>query len=380
MLYRINNFSKLGTASHLVWDIDGTITDEHGQLSQEIAAKLIGLARMGIYHSFITGRDALWIIEKVIEPLKQFYNFPSVRDHFVFYAEVGCIALRVGEDGGVVQVEAEEIKNHSLKCDKQLRQMLRELAYHPVDPGLATQGDGAVERCDRPTQFDPFVLYDANDRAWRRAPGQKEPLCPPYIWSDTKQVFATLEKVRDEEGDVGRPFDTAPFEQAVRRTIATAGFDSVVDIEAISTAINIVPKVNGLKLGKSWAAGKAILHVWHLKLGQGVPLDQVIARTLAFGDGKADLDFTSPIFPTSVMQRLDKPALQIVFVGGEDDLPAAGSPESALCGNIIIQATGLGDLSVNYHKRYIHLQEGRGARVVSEALDFLKLWDYFQKF
>lgn len=379
MLYQINDFSRLRIASHLIWDIDGTITDENGQLSQEIAAKLIELARMGIYHSFITGRDAPWIVVKVIKQLKRFFNFSSVRDHFVFYAEVGCIAMRVGEDGEVVQVEAEEIREHPLKCNAALRQTLRELTYHPSDPNLPEQKNGAVEACERPKQSEPFVIYDANDCAWRRNPNQPEPSCSPYIWSPTKQVFATLEKLRDEEGRV-RNFDQTPFEEAARRAIEDAGFGDAVALEAISTALNIVPKVNGTKLGKSWAAGRAILHVWSRKLGRGVPLDQVIARTLAFGDGKADLDFTKPAFLTTVIPQVVDSCLQIVFVGGVDDLPAIGTTDRALCDNVIIQATGMGELSVDYRKRFIHLQEGRGARVVSEALDFLKLWNFFQKF
>lgn len=79
-MYVINNWRQLRQFSHIIWDIDGTIT-ERDVLSEDVMFKITILAqRYGVYHSFITGRDAKWIIEKLIEPMSGFYNFARVRD------------------------------------------------------------------------------------------------------------------------------------------------------------------------------------------------------------------------------------------------------------------------------------------------------------
>ena len=67
-MHRIVDWAKLRHFSHIIWDIDGTIT-EHDKLSEEATIKIINLALKGVYHSFITGRDGDWIITNVIRPM-----------------------------------------------------------------------------------------------------------------------------------------------------------------------------------------------------------------------------------------------------------------------------------------------------------------------
>jgi len=99
-----------------------------------------------------------------------------------------------------------------------------------------------------------------------------------------------------------------------------------------------------------------------------------------FGDGRADLDFTVPTFGPAVAGSLQHKTLQIIFVGREQDLPPVKSPDEGLRGNIIIQATGTGDLAFNWIRDIIQLVPATGARVASAVLDFLQLWDCFRSF
>ena len=109
-------------------------------------------------------------------------------------------------------------------------------------------------------------------------------------------------------------------------------------------------------------------------------LEQVIAGTISAGDGKADLDFTKPSFPEAIAKELKRKKIDIIFVGGELDLPKLGSADYALRENIIIQATGQGTLAVHARERRISWQDAMGARVISEVLDYLKLWGCFKRF
>lgn len=381
-MFVIRDFAKLHEISHIIWDIDGTITDENGEVSQEVAAKIIQLGLEGIYQSFITGRDADWIIKKVIEPMKKFYNFDRVRDNLIFDAESGCVTLEVGPSK-VQRVVNPSLIDHPLKTNASktgpkkkkgklgIRDRLKALAFNPENLG----------RYNPAVKLKPHeeVIYDANCQGWIIDTRKPRPVCHPYVWSTSKEVFATFEKVRDENGHI-KTFDQESYVQLVHDTIADAGFADLIDVEVISTALNIVPKVNGTALGKSWAAGSALLNIWRNKLGEGMPLEEVIRRTISAGDGAADLNFTLPIFPSKIQETLRLRALKIIFVGREKDLPSKGSAAEVLKENIIIQATGQGDLAFISDKNYIGLHTAIGARVITRIVDFLKLWGYFRHF
>ncbi|HLC49233.1 MAG TPA: hypothetical protein VJI96_02500 [Candidatus Andersenbacteria bacterium] len=374
MLFTIRDFTRLRQYSHIVWDIDRTITDENGALSEEVAAKIINLAlNERVFHSFITGRDADWMKVKVIDRLIPFFKFNDVRGRLDFYGEVGSVIQRVSDDGTVTERFDSEIENHPLKMNANgVRDKLRALVYDPEK--LESFNGRKLEAAEE-------VIYDANecgfviDRTKHVAP-----ICHPYIWATSKKAFATFEKIRNKEGYFN-DFDQDPYAERLRSMITTEGFSDQVDIEVIGTAINIVPKLNGLKLGKSWATGKALMHIWEQKIGKNeISLDQVIAGTISAGDGRADLDFTKPMFPEAIARDLKRNRVDIIFVGGELDLPKVGSADYSLRENIIIQATGQGTLAVNARERRISWQDAMGARVISEVLDYLKMWGHFREF
>lgn len=370
-MYKILDFAKLHFISNIIWDIDGTITDESGQVSHEVAAKIINLGLEGIYHSFITGRDAEWIMERVIKPMHRYFNFTRVIDNLIFFAEVGCVMIERDPTGQWVSKPYFLVEKHPLATNQnEIRDKLSNLSFNPTEKFV--KGSSLPTNCE--------VIYDANDQCWLIDRSKPSPFCHPYIWSPYKKVFATFEKIRDENGKV-KSFDQTPFEDIVKKTIKEAGLEESIGVETVSTAINIVPIVDStIKLGKSWAAGVALLNIQEKKLGKAVVLDEVIDKTIAVGDGRADLDFTVPSFSQEISCLLQHKTIQIIFVGEEQDLPSLGHPDAKLRQNIIIRATARGDLSFDYTKDVIYLQAAKGGRVVSTVLDFLKQWNYFRHF
>jgi hypothetical protein len=370
-MYQINHWQKLRQVSHIIWDIDGTIT-EHDVLSKEVTVKIIILAqRSGVYHSFITGRDADWVITNVITPMKEFPYFSEVHTKMRFVAEVGCVPISLGPKGEVEPTPHPTIENHPLykNCNR-IRDKLRALAHDPESLQEYVRG--------APVPSEHDVIYDANGQGYLIKPFE-QPHCSPYIWSTYKKIFATFEKTRDEDGRT-RTFDQEPYENKILEVIKEAGFENEITTELVGTAINIVPKVGGEPLGKSWAAGEALTTIQEDALGGAQVLDSVIYRTIAVGDGSSDLDFTKPTFPPEVARGLTNTTLQIIFVGPEQDLPRLGRQGFVLRRNIIIQATGRGSLQHDEVKEVINLIPATGPRVVSVVLDFLKDWDYFGPF
>ncbi|MCH8295597.1 hypothetical protein IH992_31320 [Candidatus Poribacteria bacterium] len=149
-MYRINHPTMLRPVSHIIWDIDGTIT-ERDQVSVEVLIKILRLAQSGIYHSFITGHDADWIIKYVINPMRNFDCFADVKGKLSFDAEVGC--MTIGPTGR--KTVAPEVENHPLYTNERgIRDTLRELAYDPNN--LTTYQTG------NPIPPSYRVIYDAN--------------------------------------------------------------------------------------------------------------------------------------------------------------------------------------------------------------------------
>ncbi len=142
-----------------------------------------------------------------------------------------------------------------------------------------------------------------------------------------------------------------------------------------------MPIVNRDKLGKSWAAGRAIGYIWEKKLGKTIVLEEVISRTIAAGDGLADFDFTVPTFLPELQSELRSgTSIPIIFVGTDENLPQPGTARYAYRENIIIEPTGQGNVIFVPGKAVIQLEPVKGAGMVSAVLDFLHMWGYTQHF
>jgi hypothetical protein len=78
----------------------------------------------------------------------------------------------------------------------------------------------------------------------------------------------------------------------------------------------------------------------------------------------------------------------MIYVGEKIDVESQAAKDkeglAERTKNIIIEATGLGELQFYYGKngknQMINLKAARGPRVASEILDFLKTWEYFARF
>jgi hypothetical protein len=370
-MHRIVDWAKLHHFSHIIWDIDGTIT-ERDKLSEEATIKIINLALKGVYHSFITGRDGDWIIANVIQPMSKFFHFGMVNSQLDFFAEVGCVFVTSTQPGRYSLDVNPSVADHPLITNKNgIRDKLRGLVYDPQKLEARKKGHRVSLRCD--------VIHDANGVAYCVDRSKSSPNCYPYVWSVYKKAFATFEKVRDEDGKV-KTFEQQPYEDIALNEIKKAGFSESIKTEVVSTAINVIPVVDGLSLGKSWAAGIAIKNVAENKLHGAFSTEDVLARTVAIGDGLSDLDFTEPTFSHADAKKLTRKSVPIIFVGQQSDLPKAGQHKERLLKNIIIQATGHGELQFMYTAPRIELTPATGPRVVSAILDFLKNWDYFGGF
>jgi len=364
-VFRIPDFSKMRRISHIMWDIDGTITDPTDRVNHEVAAKIIRLALDGIYHSFVTGRDAAWVIRNVIEPMRDFYGFGRVHEYLSFVAESGCVTINIPRSGRPSSTIHSELRPHPLATNRGgLRDALRRLVYDPDTLRCFTMGSRLAQGCE--------LIHDANREAYVVEPQCVVPECHEYIWSGSKSVIATLEIIRDASGKC-KALDQAPYVHKVQAAIDAAGAASDVGIRLAGTAIDILPVVGGQLLGKSWAAGRALDNL-QKKLSGHHERQALVDGTVAVGDGKADFDFCSPVFAdgTSLPN-----GVRLVFVGDPGILPPREAP---VRGSVVIEATGQGNLAFVYGKGVIELHDSKGARVVSAVLDFLKLWEYFGPF
>ena len=274
-MHEILDWAKLRHFSHIIWDIDGTIT-ENDKLSGEATIKIINLALQGVYHSFITGRDGQWIVDNVIKPMAKFFHFGLVHDKLAFFAEVGCVLVPSYPVAASEMPLHPAVGEHPLCTNKDgIRDKLRELAYDPATLMKPKKGHRAPSNRD--------IVYDANGVAYLVDRSKPSPKCYQYIWSPYKIAFGTLEKIRDEKGKT-KTFDQQPFDEIITTEIKKAGLADSVRTEIVSTAVNIVPVVNRVSLGKSWAAGIAIENIVD-KLHGSFALDEVLRRTVAIGDG-----------------------------------------------------------------------------------------------
>ncbi len=370
MLFSIEDFSKLRPISHIIWDVDGPIT-EKDKIEPSVAAKIINLALDDICHSFITGRDAKWLKNNLIRPMQDYYSFPIAHKKFTFYAEVGCIQMELRASKKVNWTLHPDIAEHPLvDKEKKIRPALQDCVY---DPEKSIREYKAGETID---ELSEEVVYDANDKGWVFNIKEKTRYFN-YIWG-TKEAIVTWEKVRDSKGSVA-DFNQQPFVKEAENIIKEKGFEKDIAVEEIGTAINILPVIKGRTLGKSWAAGIALERIWNEELGGKTgSLESVVEKTIAIGDGRADFGFTAPDFG----KKTSGGHVNFIFVGGKHDIPKPHDSDRKLIENMVIRATGLGVMQFHYDpiSPAIYMEPAKGARVVSEVLDFLKLQGYFRSF
>ena len=286
--------------SHIIWDVDGTIT-EGDTLHSGVLRNIAELAENGVFHSFVTGRDAAWLIEHLIADLAQLNRDVLMRMNF--FAEIGSVNIEIGADGSYKTSINPLLAEHPLVQNRGgIRDRLRALVY---DPALLHVG-GYDKNND-------IVIYDANGIAYLIARVTTPPPFPDYIWSSYKEAMATFENIRLSYGEAAYIADHSSCVETIEQIIKDDGLENSIAVEPVATAINIVPAVNGIRYGKAWGAGQAI---GALARAQKISSRALVNKTIAFGDSISDLDLGTPLLDGGM--RVGR--LPVVFVGNPSTL------------------------------------------------------------
>lgn len=380
-LFFVRDYNALPETSIMLVDIDGTITSASGggHIPAQVAWQLARLAASGIYICFITGRDIGWLLQYGIAPFLCFFRYPAIRNQLRFFGESGCLRL-VLEEGGAISCKVPRVLQGHPLLEKENRDKLAALCYNPhnstwCQPDASTPLDmvkfyGAVNK-------DAYLI-DINASADERPPLDK------YHWSPYKIIIGTAEKNRIRPG-VPETFIQESYVRRLVKEIKELKLAKKAAVQEISTALNIVPVVHNQPLGKSWAAGVALSEIYRNEFNGEVPWNVLLARTLVFGDGKADLEFTNPAIPDpEAQQALRKRPPQMVFVGNAaEDLPKDTSdPLWPLRDNIVIQATGNREIigAPPGKREAIRWADPFGASVFTAVVDWLHLNQMFRPF
>lgn len=267
-----------GQIIHFILDVDGTITDEDGP-DPEILKMIIEAAKKGAYHSFITGRDSNWLKNFLITPLKKMEGYEEAKKRLRFYPELGLITLSAESEEEKI---TDLILGHPL-TDSLIRNKLAGLFYQP---GNLSPYNGEEKPGYLPGK-------DANENAFW-FPEKPKVQFPSFCLSTSKKVIVTAEVRRKLDGTLDEKC-SAEIQKDVTRLeeiLRIWGLHNHIKPSPTSTAIDFAPIINGIPLDKRMAAGMAVKVVSDaLK----VSIPEVIGQTVAFGDGTADLLFSTPI-------------------------------------------------------------------------------------
>jgi hypothetical protein len=272
MNYRILNERILPkNLVHILWDVDGTITKADNP-DPEICQKIISLADKGIHHSFVTGRDAKWL-KKFINFLSYLSGYQEVVDKLHFYPELGLVKL----DPVTGITKKEQI------FKKEVRKKLAGLFYQTKD----------LEPYQGKKVYGHFVGGDAEGNLFLIPENPKVEI-PYLIWSDSKQVIGTAEVMRNPDRSLNQKMANMVnrASQEIAFKLLKFGLQDLARVSPVTTAINIVPIINEYTWDKDIAAGIACSA---LKKILGINISDIFQRTVAIGDGLADLKFATPI-------------------------------------------------------------------------------------
>lgn len=308
---------------HIIWDVNGTIT-KGDMPDPEVLKMIISLARKrihqslkGIHQSFITGRDRAWL-KMLVASLKEIADeeFNELNKTFYFYPELGLIQMNSKSEKTEI---SPLIKNHPI-TSPETRKKLAGLFYQSsnlkpcekgkkIPAGFWVGGDSKGNFFLIPENSPPEILF------------------PWFIWEEAKEAMASAAIIRDP--------DTFPNKECAKKInesieeleeiLRNWGLEKWIKVSPVSTALNLVPMVNGVPLDKDVSAGTALLN-----LSQKLEMDihKVCSQTVAIGDGIADFLFSTPKIEGK------EESLPFIFVGPESQYKPTVKQER----NIIIKS------------------------------------------
>lgn len=278
-MYEILHEEKIPeNIKHIIWDVNGTIT--RGDMpDKNVLNEIVELAQKDIHHSFITGRDRNWLQAFLISHLREIEGFEKTVEKFHFYPELALTSL------DAVSGKAETttlLKDHPL-THPSLRQKIAGLFYQSQEliPYREKDKTGYFQAGDADGNF--FLI-----------PTQPQVRFPWFIWSDSKELMATAEVLRNPDTTVNK-ICAAKINQAkdeLEEVFRKWQLEDKIKVSPVATALNLVPIVNGRPLDKDIAAGIAVNN---LSQYLEISAHEVLSQTIAIGDGTADLQFTTPV-------------------------------------------------------------------------------------
>jgi hypothetical protein len=311
-----------------IWDIDGTITvgtKDKGEIPDDKIIDIISRsASKGTFHVFITGRNYRWMLEKLkpaFAASAQRLGIDAEKDIFPnlsFDAEVGLLRVDVSSEEPTAYPP---MQKHPLVIGN-AKDRLGRLFLDEGDDN--TPGDlPMVKGGERPTTHPTVIVRNADGREYY-APifDQHNPihvLLPHLTWSRSKDLMGTAEVLRDRSSHIPeeREKKIIPASAVVQGWINYWGLEHEIAPSPVSSAINIVPILNGRNLDKDWAAGNALVRIQKIlrdKLKIDANPKEIADITFAFGDGLADMLFGEPKIDR------DEYDIGVAYVGPEDQL------------------------------------------------------------
>jgi len=277
-MYRILHEEKIPERTrHIIWDVNGTITQGDSP-DEAILRIMVNLAKKGLHHSFITGRDRKWLEEFLINRLRKIEGAEKTMTNFHFYPELALINL------DAVSGKAEMtplLEGHPL-TNPALRRKIAGLFYQTKNliPYQGEKKAGYFQGGDADGNF--FLI-----------PEKSQVELPWFIWSETKELMAAAEVIRNPDTSVNQTC-SAKINEAKKNLgniLQDWQLEEKIKISPVSSALNLVPIVNGRALDKDIAAGIAIDN---LSQYLEISIHELLAQTIAIGDGTADLQFATP--------------------------------------------------------------------------------------
>jgi hypothetical protein len=346
---RIIDQKKIPKEIRLIFlDVNGTIT-KADEVDREILKQALNSAEKGSYIVFITGRDRIWLEKFLIEKIEQENPTEYMMKKMGFYPELGVYDL---DPISKTPTPCTGVLDHSLIEDGSLKERISRLFLRTSD----------LENIEYDEQRRPgfYAVRDAEQqRYWYPIKTQNlstDVIFYDFIWSESKEVISTAEVLRDDKSRIpdSRKKQIGPAAEILISLFYYWRIDEKVSVVPTSTAIDIVPVIDGITIDKSWAAGRALKK---LSEQTGENMRDLASKSVAIGDGASDFKFSHPLNLENPKEILKVP---FIFVG--EEMPKSITPEERE--SIIIEST-LGPDGQRY----------KGSEVTKEALDILSLWN-----
>lgn len=278
-------------------DVNDTVT-KGDKLDITLAEFLVEIADNGVRVVFISGRDRTWLSANIRCPLLNMAKRMNLSvANIALYAELGLVSIDIATGTPTFH---QGVYSSSWTFAPG-RERIAPFFWQPKDLKVLKPGDQPQAR--------HYIGFDANGLAYQipMFPHQST-IFDDFIWSDTKEIIATAEAIRDPGLNV--PVKTKQKIESAATTIKQIlKYMGIQDVTVVpcGTAIDFIPNFNSMVFDKSWAVGM-ILEDLSKKSSRSV--GDIAHMAMGIGDGINDIEFTNPLLSNGL-----RIALKMAFVG-----------------------------------------------------------------